>query len=427
MNKLIEVKLDYPQFDIRKYRALNPAIFKKLDDLSKKIKNKTIIHINATPLGGGVAELLRSQILFERALGFDSRWLIIKARDDFFDVTKKIHNLIQGKPGSFTQKDKETFLNVNVDLGESLKEYLKNFKSAVVIIHDPQPMPLIDFVPKNFPSIIRLHIDMSTPNPAIMDFLRPLIIKYDEIIHSSEEYTKCMLWADKSKIRIVYPAIDPFTEKNTGMSHRTARAIMEQFEINITKPIVTQVSRFDPWKDPMGVINAYYLAKNKIPDLQLVLAGFFFAKDDPEAISVFEKVKKHAEGDHDIHLFEDPRKLKEVSNNVFINALYTASTVVIQKSLREGFGLTMTEAMWKAKPLIAGITTGALIQIKNGKNGILVSSPKEAGEAIVKLIKNPKLAEKMGNAAHKSVKKNFLMTRYILDMVNSYASVSAKN
>lgn len=421
MIKLIKNELNFIADDVvQQHRTLTPKIYQNLNRLMPKIKGRAIIHVNSTRYGGGVAEILKSQVSLENSLGLRSHWLMMKAPRRFFVITKKIHNLLQGKAGVLTEKEKNFYLSVNQELGKSLRQFCKKFGSGIIIIHDPQPLPMISSIPENFSSILRLHIDLSTPNPNMLDFLRPLITRYSLVILSDPDYRPSFPWLKKSKIKITFPAIDPFSEKNRLMDNRVAEDIVKQFGINPLKPIITQISRFDPWKDPLGVIRAYYLAKNKIPELQLVLAGFSVAKDDPEALTIFEKVKKHAKGDPDIHLFLNPKKLKDVSIDVFINALYTASSIIIQKSLREGFGLTITEAMWKGKAVIAGLTEGATLQIKNGKNGILVSSPEEAARAIVRLIKDEKLRKHLGKAAHQSVKRKFLMLRFILDNVKVY-------
>ncbi|MBI2635217.1 MAG: glycosyltransferase [Parcubacteria group bacterium] len=403
---------DYEQFD-SKLRA-------KLISAAKKSKNKKVLHINATPFGGGVAEMLRSQIPFERMLGIKSHWLTIKAPIKFFRITKKIHNFIQGKSDTLTEKEKSLYISVNRELQKSLAYFIEKYKPTSIVIHDPQPLPLVNFIPKQIHKILRLHIDLSTPNPAILEFLKQFIVSYDKIVLSNKIYRLAMPWLKLSKIAVIMPAIDPLSVKNRSMNSETARLIINEFGINHTKPLITQVSRFDPWKDPLGVIKAYYLAKNKIPDIQLAMAGFFFAQDDPEAKEIFKIVKKNDRGDRDIFLFSNPKKLLGISNDTLINALYTASDLVIQKSIREGFGLTMTEAMWKGRAVVAGKTTGALVQIKDGKNGILVNSSEEAAEAIVRLMKNEKSREKLGKAAHQSVKRRFLLPHYVLNNIKLY-------
>ena len=424
MSKLAEVKLSaFSKDKLIAYKKIDPKNYRGIFRIAKKIRKKTIFHVNATPTGGGVAEILKSQVSLEKSLGLKSHWLVIEADPQFFVITKKIHNLLQGKVGFISEKEKEFFLSVNREMGKKLTKFLKRFKNGVVIIHDPQPLPLIKAIPDNFSSLSRLHIDLSLPNPSILEFLRPFIVNCDFTVVSNKDYLLALPWVKKSKLKIIYPAIDPFSDKNKSMSPEMAREIIIEHGINPAKPIISQISRFDSWKDPLGVIRAYYLAKNKIPDLQLALVGFMEAQDDPEAILIFKKIRKHAEGDPDIHLFYNLKQLKNISDDILVNALQTASEIIIQASIREGFGLTITEAMWKGKPVIARITSGSSLQIKNKKNGILVNSPEETARAIIRLWQDKKLREKMGKAAKLSVKRHFLMPRFILDNLRVYVQI----
>lgn len=421
MIDLVEV-INLPSKDIKSYCSFNKQCFDSLISLPKKISGKHVIHINATSAqgGGGVAELLASQIPLERSLGLDSHWFTIQAEPEFFTVTKKMHNLSQGESGSLTRKEKEIYLNTSKELGNSLKKILAKFDSGIVVMHDPQPLALIEFIPSNFSSIFRFHIDISTPNLQVLEFFRPYITKYSSVILSNKAYASSIPWLDKNKIKIIYPSIDLMTDKNKFMAQEIAWKVLEEFEIDPSKPLIAQVSRFDPWKDPVGVIYAYYLAKNSIPELQLVLAGFMVAQDDPEAKKIFKIVEKHAKGDPDIFLFANPKKLGTISNDLFINAVYTASTVMVQKSIREGFGMTITEAMLKGKAVVAGTTLGSLAQIKNNQNGILVSSSAEAAQAIVKLIKDDELRQKIGKEAHKSAINKFTILNMLLEYIKLY-------
>ncbi|MBU4353140.1 glycosyltransferase [Candidatus Parcubacteria bacterium] len=420
MANLKKIKLDSISKSVKEHQKPDPETYRGALALAKKIKRKTIIHINSTQSGGGVAEILRSQVPIEKSLGLKSHWLVIEAEREFFVITKKIHNLLQGKAGFLSSKEKEFYLSVNRELGKKLAEFLKQFKNGVVVIHDPQSLPMINAIPDNFSSLLRLHIDLSSPNPSTLEFLRPFIANYDLVIVSNKDYLLPLPWIKKSKLKIIYPAIDSFSDKNKSISPEAAKGIIAEYGINPTKPIIAQVSRFDPWKGQSGVIQAYYLAKNKIPDLQLVQVGFFEAQDDPEAASSFKRIRKHAKGDPDIHLFYNPKQLKNISDDILINALCVASQIMIQGSIREGFGLITTEAMWKGKPVIARVTSGSRLQIKNKKNGILVASPEEMAEWIVYLLKNEKTREKLGRSAKKSVERNFLISRYIVDNLKQY-------
>lgn len=422
MANLIEVTPVRLSATLNEYKALIPHLAESLHKTAALLHNLPVIHINATPNGGGVSELLHAQVPLEQTLGLKSRWFTIHAPKKFFIVTKTIHNLLQGKQGKLTDKDFNLYLRINQKLSHDLQSILKKHSSGIVVIHDPQPLPLVTVIPKPFRTILRIHIDLSSPEPITLERLRPFIVQADRVIVSHSQYRNTLTWLPVRKVRIIAPAIDPFSEKNRPLSPETAAVILERFGINPTHPIVTQVSRFDPWKDPVGVIRAYYLAKNKIPDLQLVLAGFQSAQDDPEASSVFETVKKYAKGDPSIHLFSDPKILKDITEATFVNALYTGSTVMIQKSLREGFGLVVTEAMHKGKAIIAGMTTGTMLQIKNRKSGLLVASPEETAQAVVKLIKNKKLRDRLGGGAKQRVQR-FLMPHYIYENLKAYAQL----
>mgnify|MGYP006288125121 FL=1 len=415
-------KVSVSSKDFKKYKKFTPKLVKRCQSLADKIKNKKIIHINSTQLGGGVSELLRTQVPLEKDLGVNSQWFIIKDSHDFFAITKKIHNLLQGKKGSLTQKEKDFYINWTKEkISPSFKELLSKEKPDLIVIHDPQPLPLIDYTPKEVPSIFRFHIDLSRPNQETFNFLKPLVQKYQSVIFTHPSYKP--KWIKKKNSKIIMPAIDPFSTKNQLIKKNKAEKILTLYNIHTEKPLISQVSRFDPWKDPLGALKAYYIAKNEIPDLQLILAGIFQANDDPEAREMFEKVKKQAKGDPEVFLFAEESDLRKLSNDKFISAVYTASDAVMQKSLKEGFGMTVTEAMWKGKPVVGGDTKGIGLQIKHKKNGYLVESPEEAAKYLVKLLQDKKLTKKIGQAAHESVRKNFLFSRYILDNLKSYKSL----
>jgi len=412
---------------LRKYNVFDPRLYHALQKSAEKSRGRSVIHINATKDGGGVAELLHTQIPFERALGLRSRWVALAAPKRFFEVTKKLHNLLQGRKGSLTRKERNVYLKTNAHIGKKIERFLCKIgdKNIVVVIHDPQPLPLISFIPKHIPVIVRLHIDLSTPNRSALALVKPFFLRARTVVISNRSYRPALSRAGIKKTSIVMPAIDPLSEKNAPLPAVKAKKIVGRYGIDCSKPILTQVSRFDSWKDPLGVLHAYHLARHFIPDLQLVLVGFFLAKDDPEAISVFETVKQAEKNDPGIYLFSDLRAIKGTSNDTFINALHTASTVIIQKSIREGFGLTITEAMWKGKAVVAGRTSGTRIQIKNNHNGILISSAEEAAQAIVRLLEAPSLRARLGRAARHTVQKKFLMPRFVFDNIAIYNTLAA--
>ncbi len=395
-----------------------------LRKIAKPLRGRRILHVNATADGGGVAELLQGQVSFENALGLASRWFVINAPSRFFAATKQMHNLLQGKSGRLDEGSKRFYLEMNRAFGRSLMRIVSSFRPHAVVIHDPQPLAAIGALAGKVPVISRLHGDLLTPNTETLEFIRPFLMKAKRVVMSNRDYLKNFPWLSPRQADIIYPAIDPFSAKNKPMEKDAAARILEGFGVNPTKPLIAQISRFDPWKDPMGVVQAYYRAKNVFPTLQLALVGLTLAKDDPGAADIFRQIKKHEKGDPDIFLFADPRITKRVPNDALVSAAYVASEVIVQKSIREGFGLTMTEAMWKGKALVAGRTSGARAQISDGRNGILVSSPEEAGRAIVRLLRHPAFRAKLGRAARESVRRHFLMPRFVADNLKLYKEVA---
>lgn len=412
-------KVKTGQYNFQDYKNLTPEIYQKSIDLAKNLKGKKIIHINSTQLGGGVSELLKSQIPLEQSLGLDSQWYIIKAPIRFFKITKKIHNLLQGEKGYLEESEKKIYFDwLNFKIASSFKKIISQEKPEIVVIHDPQPLPLIEHLIGAVP-ILRMHIDLSQPNPNILKILQPLIEKYKLVILSHNTYRPD--WLNEEKTRIVMPAINPLTEKNKLIDKEQAEKILSLFGLDVKKPIASQVSRFDPWKDPLGVIKAYQIAKKEIPELQLILSGICEAHDDPQAIEIYNKVYQKTKNDPDVHLFFDSDRFKEISIDLFVNAVYTASNILIQKSLKEGFGLTVAEAMWKKKPVIGGKTKGIELQIKHNENGFLVSSPEETASYLIKLFKDEKLRNKIGENAYQSVKNKFLLSRFVWDHLRIYS------
>lgn len=422
MDHLIKVPAYAPPNYLKRYKEFAGRRWRTLLAIGRRLRGARIIHVNATRRGGGVAELLEAQIPFERALGLESYWFAMRAPRKFFRITKKLHNMLQGGIGILAPKEKDVYLAINREMGDAARLLFKRLRPDLVVVHDPQPAALRRFLrlPRLLPMVSRFHLDLSSPRPRAMQFLEPFISEYDTVVVSNDLYRKTLLALPLRKIKTIFPAIDPLSPKNKLMRSGVAESILQGFGIHCERPIMTQISRFDPWKDPLGVIRAYYLAKNKIPDLQLILEGLFLSTDDPEAQEIFREVRKHARGDPDIFLFADPRRLREVSNDALVNALYTASTVIVQKSIREGFGLTITEAMWKGKAVVAGKTSGSLLQITHGRNGMLATSPEEMAEMIVRLVHNSKLRERMGRAAHRTVYNRFLFPRYMLDHLRLY-------
>jgi trehalose synthase len=381
-----------------------------VDRIQKKaeaLKGLHVVNVNSTYYGGGVAELLSSSSLLMNSVGIKTGWRIIQGAPDFFSITKKMHNALQGEEINLSERKTEIYEEVIEE--NAIRNHLDSHN--MVIIHDPQPLPMIHHYKKNGPWIWRCHIDLTSPNRELWDYLAPTIEKYDAVILSLKDY------AQKLKTPQVFfmPAIDPFKIKNREMSEEQIKERLDHYEIPTDLPLVVQISRFDRWKDPEGVIQAFKLAREEV-DATLVLLGNV-ATDDPEGPQVYESLLEQREERIVIISHQD---------TALVNALQRKAAVVLQKSIREGFGLTVAEAMWKGTPVIGGNAGGIRYQIKDGENGFLVSSPEEAAQRIVELLKNPLLRERMGKKARETVRKKFLLTRYLeqyLDLFNSFETI----
>jgi len=379
-----------------------------VDRICKKaelLKDEHIVHVNSTYYGGGVAEILLSMTLLMNRLGIKTGWRTIHGRPEFFNVTKKMHNALQGGEMDVNDHVKETYEEVVYE--NSLRTHLDSHD--LVVIHDPQPLPLVKCYKHTSPWIWRCHIDLSRPHPKLWQYLRNYVNDYHAVILSIPEY--------KQKINppqhFIMPAIAPFSHKNCDLSEDVMNACLKQYNIPTDLPIVTQISRFDRWKDPEGVIKAFKIARKKV-DCTLVLLGNA-ATDDPEGEAVFESLLDAREDRILIMAYGDDTTL--------VNTLQRKATVVLQKSVREGFGLTVTEAMWKGNPVIGGRVGGIPYQIDDGVNGFLVSSVEEAAERIVTLVKDKDRRRRMGEAARKSVTDKFLMTRLLEQHLDLFISL----
>ncbi|MDD8031392.1 MAG: glycosyltransferase [Acidobacteriota bacterium] len=372
------------------------TIFRK----AGKVAHKHIVHINSTFQGGGVAEILASLVSLMNDVGIFTGWRILHGSPDFFSITKKFHNALQGGNVNLTSIKKELYTDYN--------EYFSRFTHLnhdLVIVHDPQPLPMIKYYRKRQPWIWRCHVDLSNPNPALWEYLKSFIIRYDMVIVSNESFKKNDLPVPQ---RVHYPCIDPLSAKNKPLDKNTIKKYLNKFGIPNGKPIITQISRFDKWKDPEGVLKIFELVKKEV-DCRLVLCGNL-AADDPEGGVIYQRVLQKAKNMKDVIII-----LEE--NNILVNALQSTASVVIQKSLREGFGLTVTEALWKRRPVVASNAGGIPLQIIDGKTGFLVKPNDLEGFAskIIKLLKEPELAHELGENGRAHVKENFLITRSLLD------------
>jgi trehalose synthase len=383
-----------------------------IDDLrliAEKLKGKVIQHINSTSVGGGVAEILNRMVPLLRELGVDTRWDLIKGGEQFFEVTKKFHNALHGRPEEITQRDFDIFMEASQRNIEEVNIY-----GDIVFIHDPQPITLIKKKSNN-KWIWRCHIDVSNPNERVFRFLMNFIIQYDAAVFSTPAFSR------KLPIRqfLISPSIDPLSDKNKDLADDVINGVLQKYNITKkNKPIVTQISRFDRLKDPQGVIEAYKQVK-KYTNCQLILAGGS-AMDDPEGAKVLEEVRENAKQDKDIHI------LKLAQNDIEVNALQRASTVIIQKSLKEGFGLTVAEALWKAKPVVASNVGGIPLQIKHKYSGLLCHSIQGAAFALKQLLNSPAYAKKLGENGREHIRNNFLITRHIQDYLLLFLSLYHK-
>ncbi|MFH1841268.1 MAG: glycosyltransferase [Candidatus Nealsonbacteria bacterium] len=407
-------KVKTPTKRLEKYQNfITKKQLKEINELSAELKGTRVNLINSTPRGGGVAEILKSLVPLMKGVGLKAEWYTIPARNSFFKITKEMHNALQGKNYNFSFSHRKQYLR-NVERSAYL---MQDMKADIWVVNDPQPAGVIQFLPCFRPAVCRMHIDLTSPNRDVWNFVAGFLEMYDRIIVSSKEFVKPEF---KREAVIFQPAIDPLMPKNQPLNLNFSKEILKSFGINIEKPLISQISRFDPWKDPLGVIQAYQIAKKKIPDLQLAMVGLFLAQDDPEALKVYKTVKKETEKDPNVFLFSDPSVLGSLQVDTFVNAVQVGSDVVLQKSTREGFGMTVAEAMWKRKPVIGGNAGGIKLQIVDGKNGFLVSTPQQTADRIVELIENPKLCEKIGQKAHLTVKNKFLIPRLLRDYLKLF-------
>jgi trehalose synthase len=363
--------------------------------LARELKGKTIQMVNSTSVGGGVAEILNRLVPLLSELEVPTSWDVITGGNDFFEVTKAFHNALHGSPYELTEAARQIFLMYNEQNRERMQ-----FDADMVVIHDPQPVGLVRSKEKGSAHWVwRCHIDLSNPNQQVWEFLRPFVDQYDAAIFSSQSFARQLPIPQY----LFYPSIDPLSEKNKDLEESVVQKVCDEFGIDRSRPIVTQVSRFDRLKDPVGVVHAYKLAK-KYVDCQLVLAGGG-ASDDPEGAAVLQEVKEAAGNDPDIIVLDLPPWCA-----LEINAIQRASTLVVQKSLREGFGLTLTEALWKGKPTIAGAVGGIPNQIIHKLTGVLVHSVEGCAFQIRYLLTHPEFARRIGTSGREHVKENFLIT-----------------
>ena len=370
---------------------------------ANKLYNKRVINVNSTYAGGGVAEILTSLVPLMNDAGVDTDWRIIRGTPDLFNITKKFHNALQGDRINLSNIKKKLYVQAN----EEFSTYAL-LDHDYVIIHDPQPLPLAQFYRKKQPWIWRCHIDISTPDKKLWEYVKGFILRYDKMVISSEKYKKDDLPINQT---IIQPVIDPLTPKNMELSKEDISKYLKKYGVPTDKPLITQISRFDKWKDPQGVIDIFKIVKKQI-DCRLVLCGSM-APDDPEGMEIYEKIKSKTS-----HLIENQDVILITSeNNILVNALQRSSAVILQKSIREGFGLTVSEALWKGTPVLASDVGGIPLQIQHEKTGYLYPpKAKDAfAEKIIEILENPKDAKEMAMVGKEYVKEHFLITRLVED------------
>ncbi len=381
---------------------------------AKGLYGKDIVHLNATYQGGGVAEILYSLVLLMNDVGINTGWRILHGSQEFFEITKSFHNALQGAKFNLSERKKRLYLQVNENFSK-----FTHLDHDCVIVHDPQPLSLIRSYRKHQPWIWRCHIDLTAPHEELWDFLKGFLIKYDQVVFSSEKYLKKDLPVDQ---RLIPPAINPLSRKNKDISDKNILEHITKAGIPADKPIITQVSRLDPWKDPEGVIEVFKLVKEKV-DCRLVFC-YNVASDDPEGLRMYNKVYKKAN-----RLVKTGDILFVVGNNeTLVNAIQRYSNVIIQKSTKEGFCLCVTEALWKGTPVVASNVGGIPMQIEDGKNGFLLEPKDTEGFAdrIIHLLKNPKESEDMGKQGKETVREKFLITRLLSDYLYMLNSIIGK-
>jgi trehalose synthase len=381
------------------------AIYRK----TRKLYDLKVININSTYYGGGVAEILNTLVPLMNDAGVPADWRILRGTPDFFDITKKFHNGLQGGKVNLTQIKRDLYTQAS----QTFASYCR-LDNDCVIIHDPQPLPLIKFYRKRQPWVWRCHIDLSDPNIKLWEYLKSFILRYDMVVISNPAYRREDLPVFQ---RVIYPAIDPLSSKNKVINDKMVEKYLEKFGVPRDKPILCQISRFDIWKDPLGVVEIYEKVRRKV-DCRLVLCGSM-AADDPEGRQIYEEVLERAKD-----LIEAGDVILITSeNNILVNVLQRSSDVIVQKSTKEGFGLTVAEALWKEKPVVASSVGGISLQIRDGETGFLLDPGDRNGfvDRIVEILKHPKLGEEVGKKAKEAVRDKFLITRLLtdyLDLVN---------
>jgi trehalose synthase len=380
-------------------------------ELAEGLKGKRVLHVSATAFGGGVSEILYTIVPLMRDLGIDAHWNVIFGREEFFNATKLLHNSLQGDTATLTEEQWRLFEEVN-----ELNAKGMDGGWDAVVVHDPQPIGLLSTAAeKGGRWIWRCHIDLSEPNPEPIARLLPLIREYDATVWHMQRYVPVGV---DGGVRIIPPAIDPLSPKNMAFSPEDAAFVCQQFGIDVDRPLITQVSRFDPWKDPIGVIDAYRSVTRVVPEAQLALVGSM-ATDDPEGWQYFQHTFEYADSDPDIKILNNLNNVGAIE----VNAFQSQSDVVLQKSIREGFGLTVTEALWKGRPTVAGNVGGIPLQITDGESGFLVENSEDCASRCVEILTDPELGKRLGRAGKEHARREFLSPRLLRDWMRLFGEL----
>jgi trehalose synthase len=386
-------------------------LIEEIRALAEPLKGARVVHVSATAFGGGVSEILYTLVPLMKDVGLEVEWQVIYGREEFFNATKRMHNALQGAPQDLSAEEWDTWRRYNE---MNARELVGGWD--VCLVHDPQPAALYTLVPeKSHGWVWRCHIDMSSPNPDTIDRLLPYICDYPQALFHMASYVPGGM---NGNVNVVPPAIDPLAPKNMALSPEDAAYVCQQFGIDVDRPLIAQISRFDPWKDPLGVIDAYRLVKDSFPSVQLALVGSM-ASDDPEGWDYFNATVAHADGDPDIHILNNFNNVGAIE----VNAFQSQADVVIQKSTREGFGLTVTEAIWKGRPFIGGNVGGIPLQIENGVSGYLVDSVEACGDRILDILRDPALGKALGRRGKEHVRTHFLTPRYLRDYLKIFTTL----
>ena len=390
--------------------VVGDEVVASIRDAAEPLRDARVLHVNATAYGGGVAELLATHVPLLRSVGVEAEWQVLHGSDEFFSITKQVHNALQGADIEWNAAMQRGYLERMLDNALLLEDGWD-----FVVVHDPQPLALLHFL-RDHPSfasgrtkwVWRCHIDLTVANPEVWEFFRPFVELHDASVWTMDEFVPPSLKMDR--VEVLPPCIDPLSVKNLDLALPFCTELTRQYGIDTKRPIVCQISRYDPWKDPTGVIEAFRVVREQVPDAQLLLAGSM-ATDDPEAFRVWEETEEARAGDRDIYLLSNLHQVGSVQ----INAFQRIATVMVQKSLREGFGLTVSEALWKGRPVVGGRAGGIKLQIRDGQTGYLVDSVEDCARRVIDLLADPVGADAMGSGGREHVRAEFLATRELLD------------